>query len=180
MDDDAIILALIAVLTAVTHTTCAQGSQPKLRRTKAQNRNRNRRAEATRLKKMYFAPNLHSDIDVGNTVAVSIQRPTIDKKEFSRRFDVGMQIYENFLRTQICNADNYFCQGADALGMKGASTDQNLLASLRMLCTGSAADAIVDNYGLAESTLLQCLKRFCTALLSTDFAMQQLRLPTVD
>jgi hypothetical protein len=64
--------------------------------------------------------------------------------------------------------------------MKGASTDQKLVASHCMLCTGSAADAIVDNYGLAESTLLQYLKRFCTALLSTDFAMQQLRLPTVD
>jgi hypothetical protein len=90
MDDDAIILALIAVLTAVTHATCAQGSQPKLRRTKAQNRNRNRRAEATRLKKMYFAPNLHSDI--ANTVAVSIRRPTFDKKEFARRFGIDMQI----------------------------------------------------------------------------------------
>jgi Plant transposon protein len=49
-----------------------------------------------------------------------------------------------------------------------------------MLCTGSAADEIVDNYGLAESTLLKFLERFCTALLSTDFVTQQLRLPTVD
>jgi hypothetical protein len=103
-----------------------------------------------------------------------------DKKEFARRFGIDMQIYEKFLRTQICLANKYFHQGVDALGIKGASTDQKiLLASLRILCKGIGADVIVDNYGLAESTLLQCLNRFCTALLSKDFATQQLRLTTV-
>jgi hypothetical protein len=80
MDDDAILLALIAVLTAVTHATCAQGSQPILKRSKAQNRNRNRGAEAIRLKAMYFFPTLQSDSDIYNTVAVTIQRHTFDKK----------------------------------------------------------------------------------------------------
>jgi hypothetical protein len=123
---------------------------------------------------MYFVPNLQSDSNISNTVAVTIQLPTFDKKEFARRFGIDMQIYEKFLRTQICLADKYFRQGVDALGRKEASHDQMFLASLRMLCTGSAVDTIVVNYGLAESTISQCLKRClkrsCTALLSTDFA----------
>jgi hypothetical protein len=61
------------------------------------------------------------------------------------------------------------------VGVKGVSD----IGFVRMLFTCSAADAVVNKYGLAESTLLQCLKRFC-ALLSTYFTTKQLRFPTVD
>lgn len=68
-------------------------------------------------------------------------------------------VYER-IRQGVCAVDSYFEQKVDICGIPGATTDQKVAAALRQLTLGVSADSVVEYVRLAESTNLQCLKRF--------------------
>jgi hypothetical protein len=73
----------------------------------------------------------------------------------------------------------YFTQKFDAVGVRAASTDQKITAALRHLSLGVGADAVVKYVRLSESTISECLKRFCAGVvqegISTEPKTDELR-----
>jgi Plant transposon protein len=65
------------------------------------------------------------------------------------------------------------------IGVRGASTDQKITAALRQLSLGVGADAVVEYVRLSESTISECLKRFCAGVVS-EFKREYLRNPNTD
>ncbi|KAG2270135.1 hypothetical protein Bca52824_064690 [Brassica carinata] len=62
--------------------------------------------------------------------------------------------------------DNYFNQQRDASGRLGLSTLQNVTAALRILAYGMPADATDEYIKIGKSTAIECMKRFCRAIVS--------------
>ena len=89
-----------------------------------------------------------------------------------------MEIYER-IRAVLPEVDPWFAQKADAIGKRGASTDQKLIAALRMLANRNSAKIEIPLMRLAESTLLENLKRFSASIVK-GFGKEYLRLPTAD
>ncbi|PXF40873.1 hypothetical protein BWQ96_09418 [Gracilariopsis chorda] len=89
--------------------------------------------------------------------------PIFSEAEFGRRYRMPREVYEMLL-AGVCAVDPYFIQKPDAFLRDGASTDQKLSAGLRQLCFGVSADAVVDYVRMAESTNMECLKRFVYAV----------------
>jgi hypothetical protein len=80
----------------------------------------------------------------------------------------------------VLSADaGYFTQKLDAVGVRGASTDQKLTAALRQLSLGVGADAVVEYVRLSESAISECLKRFCAGVVS-EFKREYPRNPNTD
>ncbi len=134
------------------------------RRTKAPNRNRSRHEEAIRLDRQYFC-RMQTNLT-----------PIFDKAEFTRRFILSPSLYEE-VRSEVCSRVPYFQQRTDTTGVLGATIDQNLCCDLHIISSGCSFDSVVDRFGLAESTINTCIKRFCFALVSI-FSKEYLRLPT--
>ncbi|XP_057808752.1 uncharacterized protein LOC131023228 [Salvia miltiorrhiza] len=83
-----------------------------------------------------------------------------------------------FLR--IVNAvasDPYFQQRTDGLGRPGFTPLQKCTVVVRMLANGGAADQYNEYLQIAESTSLECLRRFCRAIIHL-FGAEYLRRPT--
>jgi hypothetical protein len=59
-----------------------------------------------------------------------------------------------------------FSQKSDAVGGRGTTTDPKITAALRQLSFGVGADTVVEYIRLSESTVAECLKRFCAAVVS--------------
>ena len=74
-----------------------------------------------------------------------------------------LELFES-IRLGIMTHDNYFLQKVDATGLPGASSHQKITAALRMLAYGTAADQLDEYIRLGESTILECLKKFCIAI----------------
>jgi len=62
--------------------------------------------------------------------------------------------------------DPYFVQKRNACGLVGLSSRQKMTAALRMLSLGVCADAMDDYCWTSESTAIECMKRFCSAIRS--------------
>lgn len=67
-------------------------------------------------------------------------------------------------------------QRRDRTGEHGLSTFQKVTAAMRIMGYGTAADAFYENLGLSESTVLQCLMRFC-GIGNGTFETEYLRCP---
>jgi len=67
-----------------------------------------------------------------------------------------------FLRVldAVCQADPYFVQKPDATGKMGLSPLQKVTAALRMLAYGVSGDLVDEYVRIAESTAVECLRRF--------------------
>ena len=52
----------------------------------------------------------------------------------------------------------------DALGKLGLSSIQKATAAIRQLAYGCAADQVDEYVRIGESTAMECLKRFCKAV----------------
>ncbi|XP_057793180.1 uncharacterized protein LOC131009791 [Salvia miltiorrhiza] len=103
---------------------------------------RDREAGAQRLHAHYFAEN-----------------PVYPNNVFRRRFHMRRAL---FLRiVDVVQSDTYFQQRADALGRPGFTLLQKCTLVVRMLANGGAADQYDEYLRIAESTLLECLRRFC-------------------
>ena len=64
----------------------------------------------------------------------------------------------------------------DALGKLGLSSIQKVTAAIRQLAYGSAADQVDEYVRIGESTAMECLKRFCKAVVEI-YEEQYLREP---
>ncbi|WOH02642.1 hypothetical protein DCAR_0522031 [Daucus carota subsp. sativus] len=83
-----------------------------------------------------------------------------------------------FVRIQaaIESHDPYFVQRYNAAGVLGLSSLQKITAALRIIAYGVPADAIDDYIRIGESTAIESLKKFVTAIVQI-FGEQYLRKP---
>jgi len=73
--------------------------------------------------------------------------------------------------------DHYFVQKRDAAGVLSLSCFQKVTAALRMLTYGVSADATDEYIRIGESTALESLRKFVTAVVQI-FEVEYLRYPT--
>ncbi|XP_057785635.1 uncharacterized protein LOC131003170 [Salvia miltiorrhiza] len=119
---------------------------------------RDRESEAERLHRDYFS------VD-----------PVYGPQFFRRRFRMSREL---FLR--IVNAlevDPHFQQRPDAIGHLSFSPIQKCTAAVRQLAYGTAADCCDEYLCIGETTALECLKKFCKAVVRI-FGGTYLRRPT--
>ncbi|CAL1354785.1 unnamed protein product [Linum trigynum] len=114
-----------------------------------------------RLMQDYFTPN-----------------PTYDAKAFTRRYRMPPALF-NRVMNDVVQYDDYFKQGTNAAGRDSFSPHQKLTAAFRMLAYGCSADSLDESCRMAESTVLLCLRKFCSAI-TNIYGAQYLRAPTVD
>ncbi|KAE9023630.1 hypothetical protein PR002_g11670 [Phytophthora rubi] len=126
---------------------------------RAANVDRDREAGHARLIADYFAPN-----------------PVYNSRLFRRRFRMPPAMFDRVLEG-VREADDYFVQKNDALGVPGLSPYQKVTAALGMCCYGVAADSTDEYLRLAESTAMKSFKRFALAVV-THFGAEYLRYPT--
>ena len=75
--------------------------------------------------------------------------------------------------------DAYFNQKMDAAGKLGFSTLQKVCSSLCLLTSGVSSMEHDDKYRMAALTGMECMKRFCDAIIAI-YSDEVLRHPTVD
>ncbi|CAH9080302.1 unnamed protein product [Cuscuta europaea] len=95
--------------------------------------------------------------------------------KFRRRFRMDINLFERILHA-VENYDNYFTQKVDAVGKIGLSPLQKVIAAIRMLAYGCSADSLDEYVQIGESTAIECLKKFCGAIIGL-FEEQYLRKP---
>ncbi|XP_057796534.1 uncharacterized protein LOC131012566 [Salvia miltiorrhiza] len=109
------------------------------------------------------------------------RRRSARKKAFIRRDrEAGAVRLRRALFLRIVNAvasDPYFQQRTDALGRPGFTPLQKCTVVVRMLANGGAADQYDEYLRIAESTTLECLRRFSRAIIQL-FGAEYLRRPT--
>ncbi|XP_057771126.1 protein ALP1-like [Salvia miltiorrhiza] len=101
--------------------------------------------------------------------------PVYGPQFFRRRFRMSREL---FLR--IVNAlevDPYFQQRPDAIGRLSFSPIQKCTAAVRQLAYRTAADCCDEYLRIGETTALECLKKFCKAIVRI-FGGTYLRRPT--
>ena len=126
---------------------------------KMSNINRNRQAYSRLLHADYFSNNA-----------------TYSRQHFRRRFRMRIELFLK-ITEDIQRYDNYFRQKRDCTGLVGFTPVQKCAAAIRLLASGSSADEMDDRYRLAESTMLETLKRFCNAIVGM-YGDEYLRYPT--
>eukprot|EP00294_Goniomonas_avonlea_P008603 CAMPEP_0114549320 /NCGR_PEP_ID=MMETSP0114-20121206/5464_1 /TAXON_ID=31324 /ORGANISM="Goniomonas sp, Strain m" /LENGTH=437 /DNA_ID=CAMNT_0001733993 /DNA_START=24 /DNA_END=1337 /DNA_ORIENTATION=+ len=95
--------------------------------------------------------------------------------QFRRRFRMRLELFHD-LEVALQEHEPFFTQRRDATGVVGFSCRQKICAVLRLLAQGGSADTIAEMYKMAESTLLQTLRKFCVAVLQV-FGPEFLRGP---
>ncbi|XP_057779690.1 uncharacterized protein LOC130998275 [Salvia miltiorrhiza] len=119
---------------------------------------RDREAGALRLYEDYFAEN-----------------PVYTDAIFRSRFRMCRPL---FLRiVDKVQSDPYFQQQEDATGRPGFTPLQKCTIAIRMLANGGAADQYDEYLRIAESTSLDCMRRFCAVVIQR-FGTEYLRRPT--
>ncbi|XP_075507570.1 uncharacterized protein LOC142544402 [Primulina tabacum] len=104
--------------------------------------------------------------------------PRYNEAMFRRRFRMSRNIFLRIV-DEVKNHDIYFTQRSDSVGCLGLSTIQKTTAALRILAYALPADATDEYIKIGESTAIQCMQRFCRAVVEV-FAEQYLRSPTAD
>ena len=102
--------------------------------------------------------------------------PIYNARDFRRRHRMNKRLFKKVL-DGVLSMDDYFHQKADATGKMGISGLIKVTAALRMLAYGTSADSLDENLELGESTVLECLRRFCEAAIAR-FGGEYLRDPT--
>ena len=75
--------------------------------------------------------------------------------------------------------DNYFVQKMDDINKLGLSSLQKVVAAFRMLAYGTSAVSTDEYVRIGESTVIECLKRFCRAIVEV-YGDEYLRSPNAD
>ncbi|XP_020243102.1 putative nuclease HARBI1 [Asparagus officinalis] len=104
------------------------------------------------------------------------ETPTYGESIFRRRFRCRRNLFIRIVN-RVADHDNFFMQKRDATGKLGLSTLQKVTAAHRMLAYGTSADATDEYIRIGESTTIECLKRFCRAVIEV-FGEEYLRHPT--
>jgi hypothetical protein len=84
---------------------------------------------------------------------------------FRHRFRMSRKLFLDIVYG-VRRFDNYFICKKDCTGMFGFSSLQKCTAALRMLAYGAPGDAQDDYIRMAESTAMECMSRFCRAVVS--------------
>ncbi|CAL1377418.1 unnamed protein product [Linum trigynum] len=79
----------------------------------------------------------------------------------------------------IVQYDDYFKQGLDVVGRDSFSPHLKLTSAFGMLAYGCSTYSLDETCRIAESIVLLCLRKFFSAITSTNYA-QYLHAPTVD
>ncbi|WOG82737.1 hypothetical protein DCAR_0101905 [Daucus carota subsp. sativus] len=101
--------------------------------------------------------------------------PTYPDYIFRRRFRMRRSLFVR-IQAAIESHDPYFVQRYNAAGILGLSSLQKITAALRIIAYGVPADAIDDYIRIGESTAIESLKKFVTAIVQI-FGEQYLRKP---
>ncbi|XP_026396675.1 uncharacterized protein LOC113291345 [Papaver somniferum] len=96
-------------------------------------------------------------------------------QHFRRRFRMDISLFIRILH-DITNYDKYFTQRYDAVKREGLSPLQKMIAAVRMLAYGLLADILDEYIQIGESTAVECLKRFCDAIIGI-YEKEYLRKP---
>ncbi|KAH9457201.1 hypothetical protein Pst134EA_033057 [Puccinia striiformis f. sp. tritici] len=97
---------------------------------------------------------------------------------FRRRFRMHRDLFLRIV-DDVTAHDRYFVQKKNALGQPGLRPIQKICSAIRMLAYGGAADANDEYLRLSESTSLESLSKFCTAIIEI-YGEGYLRSPTTE
>ncbi|XP_074342466.1 uncharacterized protein LOC141680032 [Apium graveolens] len=89
-----------------------------------------------------------------------VDRPIFSEDDFRRRYIMRTYVF-NRIMTALCTQDSYWHQKEDAVGLLGLLPQQKMTAALQMLAYGAAADQCAEICRMGESTILECMKKFC-------------------
>ncbi|XP_012842425.1 PREDICTED: uncharacterized protein LOC105962658 [Erythranthe guttata] len=93
-----------------------------------------------------------------------------------RRFRMRRPLFCRILNA-VESYDPYFVQRHDAIGVRGLSSLQKVIAALRILAYGIPADLLDDHIRIGQSTSLYSLRHFVEAIV-VFFSEVYLRTPT--
>ena len=85
--------------------------------------------------------------------------PIYTDHQFRRRFRMRKELFLRIVNS-LENHDSYFDNTVDGIGRSKISSLQKCTAAIRMLAYGMAGDAVDDYVRMAETTAIQCLKKF--------------------
>ncbi|XP_003559562.1 uncharacterized protein LOC100822590 [Brachypodium distachyon] len=97
---------------------------------------------------------------------------------FQHRFRMSRKLFLK-IAEYFREYDDYFKLKRDAIGILGFTSIQKCTVSLRLLAYGISADTHDDYLRMAESTAIDCMYRFCRAIVAV-FGEQYLRTPTAE
>lgn len=97
-------------------------------------------------------------------------------EKFRRRYRMNRNLFLRIVDAVTLH-DPYFVQKPDAVGRLGLSPLQKCTAAIRMLAYGTPADLQDEYLRLSESTALESLERFCSAV-HHQFSDEYRREPT--
>lgn len=101
--------------------------------------------------------------------------PTYGPEFFRRRFRMNRPLFLCIMHA-VENHDDYFKQRRNAANVLGLSCLQKVTAAFRMLTNGVAADATDEYICIGESTAIESLRKFVTAIVKV-FEDEYLRSP---
>jgi hypothetical protein len=101
-----------------------------------------------------------------------------DDNDFARRFRMGKQRFLKIV-TDLERNDTYFQQKCDAANRPGFTSLQKVASAMKQLAYGVTSDAFDEYLKMGQNTQLECLRKFCDALVSV-YGAEYLRKPTVE
>ncbi|XP_020245144.1 uncharacterized protein LOC109823270 [Asparagus officinalis] len=104
--------------------------------------------------------------------------PTYGANLFRRRFRMQRSLFLRIVDV-VREHDNYFVQKVDGVGRLGLSILQKVTATFRMLAYGAPADSTDEYVRIGESTVIECLKKLCRAIVEV-YGDEYLRSPNTD
>ncbi|XP_010238911.1 uncharacterized protein LOC100831363 [Brachypodium distachyon] len=102
--------------------------------------------------------------------------PVFSAQLFRRQYRMGRPLFKHIMQG-VAGYNDYFICKPDACGRIGFSSYQKCTAAIRMLSYGVAGDSLNEYLRMCESTCLESMYRFCTAVVQI-FGSQYLRAPT--
>ena len=106
--------------------------------------------------------------------------PLHSDKVFRRRYQMSRKLFLRIVNS-ICEFDSYFKCKKDCTGILGFTSLQKCTTAMRMLAYGAPGDSLEDYGRMAESTTIECLYKFCGAVVALwQCRPQYLRSPNAE